>query len=115
MILVVDDNGDLRGLVIEILSATGHDVVGCENGCDALRYLRAAPRPCLILFDLEMPTMNGYELRAAQLADERLASIPVAVITSERNIDRTRLGAIPVLRKPFTSTQLLATVAQLVA
>ena len=84
-ILVVDDNHDIRDLVRDILEFEGYAVVTACNGKEALERLGGADLPSLILLDLMMPTMNGWEFRAEQLKDTRLASIPLIVLTGDGN------------------------------
>ena len=77
VILVVDDNPDLRDGLRLALSEEGYTVETAINGRDALSRLYAGLKPCLIIMDLMMPVMNGFEFREAQLADARLADIPL--------------------------------------
>jgi CheY-like chemotaxis protein len=84
-ILIVEDNADLRDSLAELLQYEGYEVARAANGQEALRYLRECPPPCLILLDLMMPVMNGWEFRKQQLLDPTLSSIPVAIVTGVRN------------------------------
>lgn len=106
-ILVVDDDVDARALLAEILERRGHTVVTRSNGKEALAYLQEGPRPRLILLDLHMPLMDGYELHAQLATDDALASVPVVLMTDERSVDRARLGSIAILPKPLRVQQLL--------
>jgi len=88
-VLLVEDDEDIRASVGEILREEGFDVVGASDGDEALRYLRgAAEPPRLILLDLMMPVMDGWAFRAAQLADERLAKIPVVILSAATDVRR---------------------------
>ncbi len=111
-ILVVDDNHDLRELVREILEFEGYVVVTASNGKEALERLGGADLPSLILLDLMMPTMNGWEFRAEQLKDLRLASIPLVVLTGDGNAsEKARvLRATSYIMKPVHLDSLLAIV-----
>src|SRR4051812_17571750 len=81
-VLVVEDEADLRALIVGLLEGDGYAAVGASNGEEALDVLRTTPRrPCLILLDLMMPRMDGWAFRAAQRRDPALASIPVVVVT----------------------------------
>jgi CheY-like chemotaxis protein len=88
-VLVVEDDWDTREALMLLVQSEGVDAAGARNGQDALEQLRGGLRPCLIVLDLAMPVMTGYEFRQAQLADPDLASIPVALLqaapTSKRN------------------------------
>src|SRR4051794_23837058 len=83
-ILVVDDESDLRGFVREILSDFGHDVHEAENGRAALDLLAADAdgAPCVVLLDLRMPVMDGWDFVAALQTDARWKSIPVVVFSA---------------------------------
>jgi CheY-like chemotaxis protein len=111
-ILVVDDNRDIRELVRDILEFEGYVVVTACNGKEALERLGGADLPSLILLDLMMPTMNGWEFRAEQLKDQRLASIPLVVLTGDGNAsEKARvLRATSYIMKPVHLDSLLAVV-----
>jgi CheY-like chemotaxis protein len=82
-ILVVDDDATFRSIIGEVLKAEGCTVREASNGREALRMARAHV-PDLILTDLMMPTMTGWELCAALEKNERLARIPVAIMSGTR-------------------------------
>jgi CheY-like chemotaxis protein len=107
-ILVVEDDCDLRELLAEILARAGYSVVQAANGKEALECLCGVERPRLILLDLSMPVMNGWQFHEALKANERLADIPVLVVSARRDGEK----ALPVaserfLRKPFELASLL--------
>ena len=83
-ILVVDDDTDVRETLGEVLAEAGFDTRLFDSGRAALDFLQAGGRPALILLDLMMPEMNGWQFREEQLKDERLRDIPVVVITASR-------------------------------
>lgn len=112
-ILVVEDEADLRALIVGLLRSDGYDVVGASDGEEALRLLRERHlRPCLILLDLLMPRMDGWEFCAVQRRDPRLAGIPVVVVTgyAQDLASRPALGAVATLTKPFDLDKLLSVV-----
>lgn len=109
-ILIVDDDVDAREMLADLLARKGFSVTTRGNGVEGLGYLRTAPAPAVILLDIDMPMMDGYELRARQLAERTLATIPVIVMTDRHAIDRARLGGAPVVHKPFALDQLVATI-----
>ncbi len=80
-ILVVDDDAAATDSLTDILSAEGYSVAAAQNGKAALKLLRGAPLPQLIILDLFMPEMDGWEFRRAQLKDAKLRDIPVVVMT----------------------------------
>jgi CheY-like chemotaxis protein len=102
-ILVVDDDEDMRTIAVELLSMTGHPIVCARNGQEALKLLRES-RPALVLLDLMMPVMDGWQFREVQqgLADPYLASVPVVLLTAVPNTEQLRrdLNAVDVVSKP---------------
>lgn len=82
VILVVEDDADLRENLCEVLELEGFRAAGVDNGVEALRYLRAHAPPCVILLDLMMPGMSGGEFRAQQRADAHLAQVPIIVVSA---------------------------------
>ena len=85
-ILIVDDDPDIRESLREVLEDEGYDVATVGNGREALDHLKASsPRPCVILLDLMMPVMDGWQFRREQKQDPDIASIPLIVITATGN------------------------------
>jgi CheY-like chemotaxis protein len=80
-ILVVDDDAASIDSLTDILTAEGYTVAAAKNGKEALEHLKGAPLPRLIILDLFMPEMDGWEFRRAQLQDAKLRDIPVVVMT----------------------------------
>ena len=80
-ILVVDDDPASIESLAEILSGEGYAIATAKNGKDALQQLRGAALPKLIILDLFMPEMDGWEFRREQLKDAKLRDIPVVVMT----------------------------------
>ena len=81
-ILVVDDDPDIRDSLREVLEDEGYTVNTVGNGREALDYLHRSPRPCVILLDLMMPVMDGWQFRREQKQDAAIATIPLIVITA---------------------------------
>ncbi len=113
-ILVVDDDYDMQDAISESLETEGHETTCVSNGREALDYLRSGNPVCVILLDLMMPVMNGWEFRERQLESSELASIPVVVVTADgRASEKARqLSADGFLRKPLLATELLNEVAK---
>ena len=111
-VLIVEDDTDLRQALSQVLAEEGYSVGGAEHGRHALEQLRDGVRPCLILLDLTMPVMNGWQFREEQRHDPDLASIPVVVISAGANLSEqvAPLGIQDYIRKPIQLGQLLATV-----
>lgn len=108
-VLIVDDDPDIRDSITDILELRGYSASAAANGREALARLREGLRPCLILLDLMMPVLNGWEFRAEQLRDPALAEIPVAVVSGDGSTSdkAARLGTGEYLRKPLELAALL--------
>lgn len=110
-ILVVDDDPDIRDSLREVLEDEGYEVASVGNGQEALDHLKAAsPRPCVILLDLMMPVMDGWQFRREQKLDPEIADIPLIVITATGNrpvlIDAAELVMKPLdLRRLFEAVE----------
>jgi len=109
-VLVVEDDGDLREIVCEVLDSAGYDAKAAAGGEEALAALDEPEHPDLILLDLTMPGMSGFELRERLLRTPELRSIPVVVMTASRAFDAGALSPAGVLLKPLDATQLLDTI-----
>jgi two-component system, chemotaxis family, chemotaxis protein CheY len=112
-VLVVDDDPDIRETLEALLSMHGHPVVAAADGAEALERLQEKPRrPCLILLDLMMPGMNGFELHQKLGESATFSAIPIVVITGAGADAEARVTALrtEVLRKPFDLQAVLATV-----
>ncbi|MCY0991240.1 response regulator [Nannocystis sp. ILAH1] len=82
-ILLVEDDADIRDAVAELLRDEGYDVHGVDNGEKALTYLHQAERePCLILLDLMMPVLDGWQVIDRLRAQDRLLALPVVVMSA---------------------------------
>jgi len=114
-VLVVDDDFDIRSMIAQILELEGFEVVAAHSGSEALARLREGDRmPKLILLDIMMPVMDGWEFRHQQLADPRLAAIPVVVLSGQPAVlDKAlALGAAEALKKPVPLQTLLSMVTR---
>ena len=111
-VLIVDDDGGIRGVLSEILQDEGHRVESAGNGLEALRKLEGSTRPCLILLDLMMPVMNGWEFMSRRSEMDGVSAIPVVVISADVNVgaNASSLGAAGFLEKPIDLDRLLTTV-----
>jgi CheY-like chemotaxis protein len=81
-ILVVDDDSDIRESLREVLEDEGYEVTCVANGQEALDFLHQGHRPCVILLDLTMPVMDGWQFRREQKRDATIADIPLIVVTA---------------------------------
>jgi chemosensory pili system protein ChpA (sensor histidine kinase/response regulator) len=115
LVMVVDDSLTVRRVTQRLLVREGYRVVLAKDGMDALERL-AEERPALVLSDIEMPRMDGFDLVRNLRSDPRLADLPVIMITSriaQKHRDyAAELGVEHYLGKPYAEDQLLALVAQ---
>lgn len=111
-VLLVEDNDDVREMMGLALELDGHSVHAATNGRDALSTLNEGLRPCLILMDLMMPVMNGWELRAALTSDPALRDIPVVVVSAVTTDIAQRLKDTAYVPKPVDIDRLLEMVCQ---
>jgi CheY-like chemotaxis protein len=112
-VLIVEDEADLREALSEILRDEGYAVANAAHGREALECLRGeSPRPSVILLDLTMPVMNGWQFRAEQREDPDLCEIPVVVLSAGDHLieQMDALGVRDCVRKPIELGRLLATI-----
>jgi CheY-like chemotaxis protein len=112
-VLIVEDNEVTRDVIALILESNGYEVSTADNGRAALERLRGGDRPGLILLDLMMPVMDGWQFREEQRRDRSLADIPVVVCTAAGEaVQKDALGAAELLSKPVEADDLLAAVGR---
>ncbi|AFE10392.1 response regulator [Corallococcus sp. CA054B] len=113
MVLVVDDDPDILEALSEILEAEGFEIRRARNGKEALERLEPDP-PHLILLDLMMPVMDGWEFAQRMRQKPDFAGIPIIVLSADRNVGSKAkdIGAMGHLAKPFELNDLLSMVRQ---
>lgn len=114
-VMIVEDDTDIREALTQILEDEGYRVASAGNGLDAIGLLRGRERPCLILLDLMMPVMNGWQFRTEQQRDTALADIPVVIISADGAARRETVasGVQGFLQKPIELDELLEVVSRL--
>jgi CheY-like chemotaxis protein len=110
-ILVVDDDDDVREGIQLALETNGYLVDAAPDGRAALSWLYENPPPLLILLDLMMPVMDGWQVLDALDSDARFSSIPVVVVTAFRGDRLGKAATRSVLRKPIELDELMRAVA----
>jgi CheY-like chemotaxis protein len=109
-VLIVEDDEDLREMMAQLLSLEGFRTITVANGREALEYLHDAEKPQVILLDLMMPVMDGWEFRRQQRADPSLAPVPVIVLSALDQGRAATLDANAFLKKPLDFDRLLSLV-----
>jgi two-component system cell cycle response regulator DivK len=114
-ILVVEDQLDNRQMLHDLLTHAGFDIVEAENGEEAIAFAQAS-LPDLILMDIQLPILDGYEATRRLKADPDLKSIPIIVVTSYAlSSEKARLaGCDDYVAKPFSPRLLLAKIKEYV-
>ena len=102
-VLVVEDDPDAREPVAAVLAEEGFEIAVATDGSEALAALGGGLRPCVVLLDLRMPGMDGFEFRAEQMRDPALAKVPVVVLSGDDQVDEKalELGVEYFIRKPI--------------
>jgi CheY-like chemotaxis protein len=116
-ILIVDDDKDIRTSLAEVLMDEGYQVEQASDGEEALECLRSGAAVSLIILDVMMPRMDGYQFRSEQLKDPRLAGIPVVLVTagSDAKREAAALGVADGVRKPTSIADLLSAIERIVS
>jgi CheY-like chemotaxis protein len=109
-VLIVEDDEDLREMMAQMLTLEGFETVAVSNGREALEYLHESEKPDVILLDLMMPVMDGWEFRRQQQADPALAPVPVIVLSALDQARASNLEAEAFLKKPLDFDRLLSLV-----
>ncbi len=113
-ILLVEDDSGIRESVAEVLELEGYQVAAVSNGADAVEWLSRERPPDVLLVDLVMPVMNGFELLARVKADPRLADVRAILMTAAMPNAQSPIPAVDaMLPKPFDLDALLEVVGRL--
>jgi CheY-like chemotaxis protein len=111
-VLIVEDDAELRDMMAQLLTLEGFVAATVANGREALEYLRQGDRPDIILLDLMMPVMDGWEFRRKQQSDPALAAVPVVVLSALDHRRAAEVDAVAFLKKPLDFDRLLELVRQ---
>jgi CheY-like chemotaxis protein len=110
VVLVVEDDRELRTMMEHLLGSCGIGIRTASNGLSALMQARQDPKPRLILLDLMMPVMDGWEFRRRQMADPQIANIPVVVVSALSPVHYQEIAPAAVVPKPCDFDRLLAVI-----
>ena len=113
VVLVADDSGDMRSLLIDVLESEGCEVVAVPSGARAVSEMNVRP-PDLVITDLFMPGMSGFALRALMLKRADLSAIPVIVLSAYWHRPSETLEVADVITKPINIDRLIDSVRRLV-
>ena len=103
VILIVEDDPDIRNDLAEVLQEEGYRVVTAHHGGEAMERLQEIPPPCLIVLDLMMPVMDGWTFRSEILKDPQLKDVPIIVLSgvADFHTEARVLDAVAYVTKPF--------------
>ncbi len=111
-VLIIEDDDSAREALSDCLEMEGIHVAAARNGKEALDYLRGAHTPKVILLDLYMPVMTGWEFREAQKKDAAIADIPVVVVTAFGSGMTKQIDADVIMHKPLDLDRLLTVIRE---
>ena len=114
-ILVVEDDRQILAIVSLLLEDEGYEIVTASDGRQALARLRDGATPDLIILDLMLPALDGWEFRTIQRADPELSQIPVLAVSADSSAKAAAIDATSFLRKPFGAEDLLARVHKILS
>jgi signal transduction histidine kinase len=106
-VLLADDDASVRVTLTEVLREEGYAVEAVENGQQALDALRRVPRPDIVVLDVHMPVLNGWEFRVRQRADPLIASVPVIALSGDGSPEAEAIDADAYVAKPASVAALL--------
>jgi chemosensory pili system protein ChpA (sensor histidine kinase/response regulator) len=116
-VMIVDDSVTVRKVTSRLMERQGFEVATAKDGVDAMDQLRVI-RPDVVLLDIEMPRMDGFEVLRSMQRDENLKGLPVIVITSRTDEKHKQqameLGVNQYMGKPFQEAKLLATIEEVI-
>jgi CheY-like chemotaxis protein len=112
VVLVIEDDFDIRDAMQEVLQDEGYSVFTADNGAAALDVLGRIPTPGLVLLDLMMPEMDGHQFLEILREDPRFRTVPVVVVSAGITVAPSIAGYI---KKPFDTEVLVETVGRLYA
>jgi CheY-like chemotaxis protein len=112
-ILIIDDDAGVRGVLTVMLQRAGHEVMACASGADGIARAREN-RPDLVLLDIEMPGMNGFDVCSLIKTDTSLRDVAVIIMTGRPLAGiparAQSVGAVTMIAKPFERERLLETI-----
>jgi CheY-like chemotaxis protein len=112
-LLLVEDEDDIRESLTLLLELRGYKVDSAANGREALSVIRKNSLPCMVILDLNMPLMDGWQLREVMLRDPELSEVPVVIVSGVgKHKTATQLAAVGHFTKPVDLKTLFALLEQ---
>ena len=107
LVAIVEDDAEFRNMLRELLEEEHYQVIAVGNGAEALAALRGERVPNVILLDVSMPVMDGFDFLRYRNDDPRLSAVPVVLVTNAKPHERPTLGVNDVVRKPIDIDEIL--------
>ena len=107
LVAIIEDDSEFRNMLRELLEEEHYRVVAMANGAEALETLRGDTMPDVILLDVSMPIMDGFDFLRHRNADPRLSTVPVVLVTNAKPHERPTVGVSDVVRKPIDIDEIL--------
>jgi chemosensory pili system protein ChpA (sensor histidine kinase/response regulator) len=107
LVAIVEDDSEFRNMLRELLEEEQYRVVAVANGAEALEKLRGEAVPNVILLDVSMPVMDGFDFLRFRNEDPQLAAVPVVLVTNAKPHERPTIGVNDVVRKPIDIDEIL--------
>lgn len=107
LVAIVEDDAEFRNMLRELLEEEQYQVIAVGNGAEALSALRTERVPNVILLDVSMPVMDGFDFLRYRNDDPRLSAVPVVLVTNAKPHERPTIGVNDVVRKPIDIDEIL--------
>ena len=107
LVAIIEDDNEFRDMLRELLEEEQYRVVALSNGAEALEILRGDTLPNVILLDVSMPVMDGFDFLRFRNDDPQLAAVPVVLVTNAKPHERPTIGVNDVVRKPIDIDEIL--------
>lgn len=107
LVAIIEDDSEFRNMLRELLEEERYRVIAMANGAEALEMLRGDTMPDVILLDVSMPIMDGFDFLRHRNADPRLSTVPVVLVTNAKPHERPTVGVSDVVRKPIDIDEIL--------
>src|SRR5256885_14333765 len=107
LVAIIEDDTEFRNMLRELLEEEQYRVVAVSNGAEALSLLQGETLPNVILLDVSMPVMDGFDFLRHRNEDPQLSAVPVVLVTNAKPHERPTVGVSDVVRKPIDIDEIL--------